>query len=302
MNMSSSNKAMPAIYTPVEGFDEATYLRLNPDVRDAVQHKAFSSGWQHYILHGMLENRQGVSAGALAKTRAMLDGRRRAVPPDHLRRRVHGDESIAGFTGVGMEVARDIYLALDGRIELGAQSRILDFGCGCGRVIQELHDFFSESSFSGTDIDGEAIAWCQKNIPQIGEFLTNGNMPPLPFQDEFFDLVYSISVFTHLPEDMQFAWLDELRRVTRRSGLLVLTVHGEELLARGAAAGKRRLQKTGFYYEVGRGTPGLPDFYQVAYHTETYIRKHWSKYFEIKEIVKKGIQNHQDLILCQRRD
>jgi len=44
-------------------------------------------------------------------------------------------------------------------------------------------------------------------------------MPPMSYEDNMFDFVYSISIFTHLPEDMQFAWLQELQRITKPGGI-----------------------------------------------------------------------------------
>lgn len=89
----------------------------------------------------------------------------------------------------------------------------------------------------GTDIDGESIDWCQSKLGHMATFTVNGFWPPLPFADGFFDVIYSISVFTHLPEDMQTAWLAELRRVAKPGGLLLLTVHSPALVP--AAAGGR---------------------------------------------------------------
>ena len=176
----------------------------------------------------------------------------------------------------------------------------MDFGCGCGRVIRHVHKKVGKGRFYGTDIDAEAISWCQRNLSQVGEFVTNGRLPPLPFVDGFFDFVYAISVFTHLPEDMQFAWLEELRRVTRRSGYLVLTTHGDSLFPTLPDKSQAELQQAGFYYAKGDGTNGLPDFYQTSFHTEEYIQTQWSKFFEIEKIIRKGINGHQDLILCRR--
>ena len=111
---------------------------------------------------------------------------------------------------------------------LEASSTILDFGCGCGRVISSLSKLTGAQLF-GTDIDAEAIEWCNRSLPSVGKFSVNDKLPPFPFDDNAFDLVYSISIFTHLPEDMQFAWLGELNRVLKPSGYAILTTHGSSL-------------------------------------------------------------------------
>ena len=150
----------------------------------------------------------------------------------------------------------------------------------------------------GTDIDEEAISWCQNHLSNLAKFSRNSEWPPSQFPSDFFDFVYSISIFTHLPQAMQFAWLDELSRITKPGGVLFLTTHGMELLP---VKENNDANKSGFYYYIGGGTDGLPEFYQTAYHSHEYIRDEWSKYFEIVSILSKHINLHQDLIVCRRR-
>ena len=77
-----------------------------------------------------------------------------------------------------------------------------------------------------------------------------------------------------------------------------LTTHGESL-AHGPAA--ETLAKTSFYYQVGPGTEGLPEFYQTAFHSERYIKERWSEFFHIEAILPKYINGHQDLVVCRKR-
>jgi SAM-dependent methyltransferase len=292
---------------PLKGFDEATYLNHHPDVLDAVKKGNFSSGWEHYVFYGCNENRSGVPS----KVReSVLEARKHAAecdssgtaPPAKLRKRVHGDEDLLNFERAGRVVAANIRDAIAPVFALDDQSRVLDFGCGCGRVLTHLRKLYSQGMFYGSDIDEEAILWCQGHLSRIGQFVVNGQSPPLPFDDEFFDFVFSISVFTHLPEDMQFEWLAELRRVTKPDGCLLLTTHGASVLKKHADAETMgQFEEKGFYYSRGEGTEGLPDFYQTSFHTERYIQKEWGKFFEIEKIIPRGIGSYQDLILCKRR-
>lgn len=282
------------------GFDESIYLKLNPDVFEAVQKGDFSSGWQHFIHFGLREKRPGFPSKLFVDDEKIFEASYAPIPPAHLRKRVQGHELLSRFIKVGELVAGNILDTINQNFELNEQSHILDFGCGCGRIIREFHKSFIHGKFYGTDIDQEAIVWCRQNISQIGEFVTNEELPPLPFDDEFFDFVYSISVFTHLPEDMQFAWLDELRRVTKLGGYLLLTTHGDEPFPGGPERIHKKFRETGFHYSRGAGMQGLPDFYQTTFHTEAYIRRQWSQFFEIIMIKKKGIGGRQDLILCKR--
>src|SRR5439155_14229287 len=117
----------------------------------------------------------------------------------------------AGFDAIAAHVALDDVRA------------VLDFGCGCGRVTRYFHGLAGE--VAGSDVSDAAIEWCRANLG-FGRFEVNGPAPPLVFEDESFDLVYALSVFTHLTDDLQLAWRDELRRVLRPDGRLLLTTHG----------------------------------------------------------------------------
>src|SRR6476659_5565936 len=76
-----------------------------------------------------------------------------------------------------------------------------------------------------------AVDWCRENLP-FATFTQNGLDPPLPFPDEVVDLVYAFSVLTHLPVPVQHAWTEELTRILRPGGYLVVSTHGEAYLER----------------------------------------------------------------------
>ena len=214
---------------------------------------------------------------------------------------MHGSKDLPAFERIGRTVSFNIYSALrSASITLPTKAQILDFGCGCGRVVRYFYNLHEKSAFFGTDTDEEAIAWCQTNLAEIGSFSENKALPPLPFGDKYFDFVYSISVFTHLPEDLQFAWLEELRHVTKQHGYVLISTHGPELFPVRHQALRRRLMPAGFFYSAGLGSRDFHIFYQTAFHTETYITSRWSKFFEIVGIIKKGIANHQDIVICRR--
>ena len=280
-------------------FDEQAYLKSNPDVLKAVQNGSCSSGLEHYINHGYRENRPSVSSIALKNFVASFTSDHLPVPPEHLRKRVHGSEDVKNFGKAGRTIAMDMLASIGSLIELGIHDRILDFGCGCGRVFKYFQKLSPNSKFYGTDIDIEAIAWCQQHLSQIGKFTVNREIPPMQFKNSFFDFVYSISVFTHLPEEMESAWLEELRRVTKPGAYLLLTVHGEKLFENASEENKQLLRKKGFSYLEISKTEGLPDFYQTSFHTDDYIYEQWGKFFEIKQIISNGIRKRQDLILCR---
>ena len=106
--------------------------------------------------------------------------------------------------------------------------RLLDFGCGCGRILRHWGAYPGIEA-CGTDLNPDMVAWVEANLP-FARARVNGLEPPLPHEDEAFDLVYSISVFTHLPETIGAAWMAELRRVLRPGGLALITVNGRSCL------------------------------------------------------------------------
>ncbi len=224
------------------------------------------------------------------------------VPPTELRVRVGGWDDPDHFLGVGRKIFWDVkrILRSAGRA-LPEFAAVLDFGCGCGRLTRFLVPAPGQR-IVGCDLDPESIAWCRANLAREGvAFAVNGATPPLPFADASFDLVLAISVYSHLPEDMQFAWLDEMARVVRPGGLLLASVHGETLLpAETPEATRQALEHDGFLYARGFGTPGLPDFYQTAYHRPDYVRAKWQRGFRVIFELPRGVNNHQDAYLLAR--
>lgn len=103
-------------------------------------------------------------------------------------------------------------------------NRILDFGCAAGRMTRWLKDFSKECEIWGVDIQADHIAWCQRHLSPPFRFATTTTLPHLPFEDHYFDFIYSGSVFTHI-SDLADAWLLELKRVLSPGGKLYITIH-----------------------------------------------------------------------------
>jgi SAM-dependent methyltransferase len=102
--------------------------------------------------------------------------------------------------------------------------RVLDFGCGCGRVARHLVG--GELTLHGVDWNRQVVDWCTKHLGP-GRFAAGGLHPPLPFDASLrFDLIYAFSVFTHLTADLQRGWLEELESRLDPNGLVVLSTHG----------------------------------------------------------------------------
>jgi len=100
---------------------------------------------------------------------------------------------------------------------------LLDWGCGPGRVIRH----WTENKYVcfGSDVNKESLKWCRQHLPNI-HFLEQDLTPPLKMADQTFDLIYGISILTHLSESAHFQWVEELKRLLKPSGILLLTTQG----------------------------------------------------------------------------
>jgi SAM-dependent methyltransferase len=244
-------------------------------------------------------------AAMVRDVRDLRDPELAPLPPARLRQRVSGSTDVQTFLIVGRNVARDLDDLL-GTLGRGVRSfeNVLDFGCGPARVLRFLRDAPASCRLHGTDIDPESIAWCERNLPEI-RWSVNRHHPPTHFADGAFDLIYSISVFTHLDEPLQLAWLQELRRIARPGAILIISVHGERLARAIPRLAEREIDDAGVVFVEGATgmlkPDGLPDFYQNSFHTRDYVLREWSKYFEVLEYRERAINDHQDAVLLRRR-
>ncbi len=154
------------------------------------------------------------------------------LPPPRLRLLVDGRSADAGhflrigrqmFTGIGAAAAAM------GRplANLGA---VLDFGCGCGRVARHWSSV-DGPEVHGCDYNSALVEWCAGNLCFL-RVDRNQLAPPLPQVSGSFDLIYALSVFTHLDAELQRAWLDEYRRLLAPGGLLMISLLGEQFAGR----------------------------------------------------------------------
>jgi SAM-dependent methyltransferase len=223
------------------------------------------------------------------------------TPPKHLQVRVAG-AYYALFFEHGTEMLGDFDRILETeRRKVVDFKNILDFGCGCGRFLIPVSLIGDPARFSGTDIDDEAIAWLKQNFSSFKDLDVNKTAPPTKYADGAFDFVFSVSIFTHLPEDMQHAWLKELSRIIQSGGYGIFTTHGPNHFHHLRKEDQAQLLNKGFYYYVGGATDGLPEFYQTSFHTHEYIKREWSKYFDVVAIHEKGIARGQDGVLVRKR-
>ncbi len=118
---------------------------------------------------------------------------------------------------------------------LRPDEKVLEVGCGIGRIAIPLTQYLTSGSYEGFDIVPHGIEWCQTKIspryPNFHFFLADvhnkayypqGQHPAseytFPFGDDSFDFVFLTSVFTHmLPKDLE-RYTAEIGRVLKPSG------------------------------------------------------------------------------------
>ena len=154
------------------------------------------------------------------------------IPPTELQAYIGG-----GFAKVGPEFL-NYFRDLCG---LQPHHRVLDVGCGSGRMAVPLTKFLSgEGSYEGFDIYAPVVNWCTGNITrkypnfrfQVADLYNPAyNLKSkrqaaeyvFPFAANYFDMVFLTSVFTHMkPRDMK-AYVAQIARVLKPNARCLIT-------------------------------------------------------------------------------
>lgn len=231
-------------------------------------------------------------------------GDTRPIPPLALRAKV-GSPGVEAYVRAGAGLNDLLVTALQREGKTPASfDRVLDLATGSGRGLVALAADWPGPEYHGCDIDEPAIAWLAEHHPELHP-VVNGFAPPLPYPDGHFGLVSAISLFTHLDERAQDAWLAEVRRVLRPGGVAVLTVHGArafEAFASGrvvgavpppAIAAHGPFTPRSFVFEAVGSTrwnavryiPGGTGW-GIAFHGEEYVTERWGRVFGDVRIVR----------------
>lgn len=247
------------------------------------------------------------------------------LPEEYLTQRVTGSIPLPDFVRNGVVDANRVHQCLEeAGFDFEKPARMLDFGCGCGRLIRVIARHADTLELHGADVDADAVGYCAATL-DFATFCTLPKFPPSGYDAGAFDAVYAYSVFSHLSEADHLAWIAELARITAPGGLVVLTTQGrrlvEHLLAgcsepvptpEALKARLHELEQVGFLffpyeslvYADERNAAFFSNWdmcqYGMTFILEPYIRRRWLELFELVSFVE-APDDWQDFVILRRR-
>jgi SAM-dependent methyltransferase len=211
-------------------------------------------------------------------------------PPLHVIHDAHGSTSFRHYWQGGRAQAKVIADLI--RENHADARRVLEWGCGPGRIIRHLLALLpAGTQIFGSDYNPDSVAWCTRAIPGI-TFSINQLEPPLHFDLASFDVIYAISVLTHLSVAQQTAWMAELRRVLKTSGVLILTTHGDMSARRLLPGEYKQYLSQGVVVRDGVAE-GKRCF--LSYHHPTYAANHLFSDFRVLKKIDGNPVYEQDI-------
>jgi 2-polyprenyl-3-methyl-5-hydroxy-6-metoxy-1,4-benzoquinol methylase len=239
------------------------------------------------------------------------------VPPDDFQRRYNGQAGEANI-----QSAFDFYKIVKAGLArcggtLSDDSRVLDFGCGWGRITRLfLKDVLGDNLY-GIDVDTAAIDMCQQTLG-YGTFEVNHAAPPTTFQTASFDLVVAYSVFSHLAEPAHLQWLAECARILKGGGVLVVTTLKRSFLKQCQAFRQRSTLEHGWQrsaaesfvdaaaaladYDSGKYlfSPRPSGDYGMSVIPRAYVEKAWTPFLEFQDFIDEQTVLPQAVVVMRK--
>ena len=199
-----------------------------------------------------------------------------------------------------MELGAAFYRILNNQCELGPKTRVLDFGCGWGRISRFLVRTIREENIFGVDVENSTVMAAEKSMPSA-TFKCVAPGEVLPFEENSFDVVFSNSVFSHLSEASYLHYINEITRCLKPGGKLLASFLDSAHLDRWVARedswletiigpGKdaiEQMKKTGFVY----GHSHRIEDYGMTFISEEWIIKHLPEQLTFSSFVDNYVHN-----------
>ena len=315
----------PMLWNELEG--------LVPDslgtITEAVRAVSADDGDFSKALEFAIERFSGCVQGPLLaaidpeQLRALVAADLLPVPPPEAREwYFEGDDMSYWTSGLGDRLLLEDLGRQLGR-PLTIDSRLLDFGSSSGRVLRHFANAIPQMPAIGVDLGSRSVEWVRQHLHPAVTVVHGTTLPHLPFPDGYFDCIYAGSVFTHIA-DFEEAWLIELSRVLAPRGFAVLTFHPErtwtemgsnpehwvrQLIDRGPhrldpgaiePVGVEVFQSPMPAERVVLTLANAPVNSANVFHSHTWIRERWARFFDVQLILARAHADYQDAAVLTR--
>jgi ubiquinone/menaquinone biosynthesis C-methylase UbiE len=200
----------------------------------------------------------------------------------------------------GKNTAKEIITLISNHFDLNKPGiRILDWGCGPGRIVRHFPALVPAAEIYGTDYNKAYVKWCADNLKGI-DFSLNKIDPPTGHPDSFFDVVIGLSIFTHLSKVNHKAWIDELYRIVKSQRYIFITTQGEVYFSKLTTEEKKIFNSNQL---LTREYSNEGNRLYSSFQPETFMKKLIAGKFQVVEFIPGKIENKepaQDIWLLQK--
>lgn len=176
---------------------------------------------------------------------------------------------------------------------LSKETKILDFGCGWGRILRTFIHEVDAKKLLGVDAQSQMVEIASRTTGNDVSFFAISETPPIALSDAQFDLIYAYSVFSHLSEKTAANWVKEFARLCRPGGIIALTtrsrLHIEQVRKSASdphsvqyremfgepASDLAKYDRGEFVFHPGKNAGLSSEHYGEAVVSERYARMHW---------------------------
>lgn len=209
-------------------------------------------------------------------------------------------------------------------VQVTPTSRLLDFGCGWGRITKTASRYFEPANITSADVYQGALDLVKASGFPV-ELVKGEPEPPLPLEDGQYDFIFAYSVFSHLKEEKALAWMQEFRRLLKPGGLVGVTTRARGFInwtaklrenqkdlpahARGSDVAfvdtddaLRRYDAGEFVFDQERTSGPLKDVgYGEACIPKAYVERVWAPQFDkVLFVPAHEAKTNQSLIFCRK--
>ena len=232
-----------------------------------------------------------------------------ATPPRDLIQRSHCGNNEQQYLVEGYSAYCGILrslVATIGDAAIDGLRRIVDFGCGPGRLARYLAAATGREVIA-IDVDPACISWCSENLPKV-HCMPGSLHPPLLLDTGSVDGIFAVQVLTHLTMQDARDWLTEWARWCRPGGVLALTIASDLALTRSRISAAHYASVQGKEFVVLSRNPDLDgvigevDYYHNVFYSHDHVRREWPLLgWDILSIVPGAVGNHYDLVILRRQ-